>query len=276
MDLTQEVELREPAQRVRSRWHWLLLAILVGAALGWAFSQVRPPMYRAKAILAVSNDYGLTGPLELVVEDRALDRVYQLILADDTLLQAMEELKGTDPSDPAWGDLVALRKRVMLEQRLAGWELTATDRDPVTAARIANAWAAAAIAQLGAAQQHAWKVQELRGAPLMVECFRLLPQPAPEARFWECVTDVPALDPEQQARLRAEVEASRGILPSLSFEWVEHAQPPSGPVVWDRGALVLAGAALGLVAGVWISLVAPRRSVRAPSEPAEDLGAEGI
>jgi hypothetical protein len=260
VDATQEVGLTEPIGRIRSRWHWLLLGVLLGAALAWIFSLLRPPVYRAHATLAISNDYSVTGPLDLVVEDRALDRVYQLILADDTLVMAIEELKRLEPGNPAWQDLRALRQRLSLEPRLAGWELMATDRDPGTAARIANAWAGAAVGQLEGAQEHAWRVVALRAAPVLVECFRLLPQPAPESRYWECVNNAPELTPEQQAILRAEVVASQGILPSLTFAWGEQAEPPGEPVVWDRGLLVLAGATIGLVVGVWTSATTPRRS----------------
>jgi hypothetical protein len=244
--------------------------VLLGAALAWIFSLLRPPVYRAHATLAISNDYGVTGPLDLVVEDRALDRVYQLVLADGTLVMAIEELKRLEPANPAWQDLRALRQRLSLEQRLAGWELMATDGDPSTAARIANAWAAAAVGQLEGAQEHAWQVVELRGTPVLVECFRLLPQPAPESRYWECVSNAPELTPEQQTMLRAEVVASQGILPSLTFAWGEQAEPPDEPVVWDRGLLVLAGATIGLVVGAWISATAPRRS--RPPDPAGDRG----
>ena len=268
MDVTQEVGLTEPVGRIRARWHWLLLGVLLGAALAWIFSLLRPPVYRAHATLAISNDYSVTGPLDLVVEDRALDRVYQLLLADDTLAMVIEDLQRLQPANPTWQDLHSLRQRLSLEQRLAGWELMATDRDPGTAARIANAWAAAAVGQLEGAQEHAWKVVELRGAPILVECFRLLPQPAPELRYWECVSDAPEFTPEQQARLRAEVVASRGILPSLTFAWVAQAEPPDDPVVWDRGLLVLAGATIGLVVGVWISATALRRS-RPHDEPGD-------
>ena len=274
MDVTQEIDLRTPALRVLLRWRWMLLSVLVGAALGLGISLLRPAEYLAQAAIAVSLDPTLTGPLELVVEDRALDRVHQLILSDETLAETLAVLQAEDPTNEAWAGVAALRPRLRLEERLARWELAATDRDPATAARIANAWAGVAVGRLDEARGHAWRVLELRGATHLVECYKRVPQDASEATFWECVASAPGFDPSESAALQAEVQASRGILPSLSFEWVETAMPPSTPVVWDRGLMVLAGAALGLLAGVLLSAFMPERPAAKSTGSAVDRKAE--
>ena len=260
MDLTQEVDLLGPAQRVLARWYWVLLATLVGAALGLGLSLLRPAEYQAQAAIAVSLDPTLNGPLELVVEDRALDRVHQLILGDEVLAETSALLLAEDPTNDSWASAAALRQRVRLEQRLARWELTAWDRDPAAAARLANAWAGVAIERLAEAQAHAWRVLEMRGAPFLVECYKRLPESAPDAEFWECITASAVLAPEESRALQAEFAASRGILPSLSFEWVAAAHAPAAPGIGNRGLMVVAGAVLGLIAGVLVSVLVPLRS----------------
>lgn len=272
MDLTQEVDLTAPAQRVVVRWRWIVLSVLAGAALGLGVSLLRPPVYLAQAAIAVSLDPAVNGPLELVVEDRALDRVHQLILADETLAETVEVLQGEAPANTAWGSVAELRSRLRLEQRLARWELGGIDRDPAIAARIANAWAGVAVARLDEARDHAWRVLELRGSPFLVECYKHRAEDAAEATVWECVSSAPGLDPADSLELQAEVQASRGILPSLSFEWVETAHPPSAPAIWDRGLLVLAGAALGLLAGVLLSAFV---GVRPPAAAANRKTGDG-
>jgi hypothetical protein len=52
-----------------------------------------------------------------------------------------------------------------------------------------------------------------------------------------------------------ETALSRGIVPDLTYELLQEASPPAGPVLWGRGPLVLAGALAGVLLGVGFCLV---------------------
>jgi capsular polysaccharide biosynthesis protein len=86
-NLSRENEIHpiEALNRLLQRWHVVLLGAVIGAVFGSAFSLLVPPHYEAVAAFAVSIEYGRTKPLELVVEDRVLDRVWQLVHAPDIL-----------------------------------------------------------------------------------------------------------------------------------------------------------------------------------------------
>jgi len=119
----------------------------------------------------------------------------------------------------------------------------------------------------GGAQEHAWKVVELRGGS---HPGRVLPPAAPAgagiALLGVCER-CPEFTPEQQAILRAEVVASQASC-FVDLRLGCAGRAARRPVVWDRGLLVLAGATIGLVVGVWISATAPRRS-RPHDEPGD-------
>lgn len=239
--------------RLAQRWPILLAAFLAGCLAGLLFSLVTPPIYQSTAAIAINIDYGRTQPLELIVEDRALDRVWQLLVSDETLLLTLERLQSSEGADEAWESLSALRSHVRLEQRLSRWELHGIHRDPRSAAAIANAWAATSLEQLQQAQMHAWNAVQLQGAPFLVQCFALYPAGVAPDALWECVASGPELTSEAVDVLRAEVEASHGILPNLAYELTESAAVPEKPVLWSRGLLVLAGGIAGLAAAMILS-----------------------
>jgi hypothetical protein len=235
------------------QWPVLIAAFLVGSLLGLLFSLVTPPIYQSTAAIAINIDYGRTQPLELIVEDRALDRVWQFLVSDEMLVLTRERLQSSEGPDEAWESLGALRSHARLEQRLSRWELHGIHRDPPQAAAIANAWAAISLERLQEAQAHAWKAVQLQGAPFLVQCFALHSEGVAPDALWECVASGPELTSEAVDVLRAEVEASHGILPNLAYELTESAGVPEKPVLWSRGLPVLAGGIAGLAVAMIVS-----------------------
>ena len=247
-DAGEEVPIPALIVRIRTRWPVLVGAILVGALGGLAFSAVRVPVYQATAAIAFNIDYGSTARLPLIVEDRVLDRVWQLLVADATIAAVASGLQADGWEEPALTDVAALRRQMRVDQRLARWELNTFDEDPGFAAAVSNAWGSVAIERLAEAQDHAWRALELQASPFVVQCFSEAPEGSLEEAFWACLTAAPGLDPSIVGQLREEMSASRGILPNLSYELVQSATPPVAPVLWDRGVLILSGSLAALVA----------------------------
>ena len=244
----QEYQLSSAWRAIASRWPLLILGFAMGSVLGLLFSVAFPARYQATAALAVNIDYGQSTPLELVVEDRALNRVYQLLISDSVLEAVSAELNSSVGEAPEWENAHSLRRQIRLDQRLARWELVGFSESPESAATIANTWSSVALDRMTKAQDHAWRVLELQALPYLVDCFAVLPEPSTEDVVWQCVSSGPKIEPMQVDELRREIEASHGILPNISFELIESATPPEDPVLWSRGALVLAGGLLGLMA----------------------------
>jgi uncharacterized protein involved in exopolysaccharide biosynthesis len=245
MTAAEEISPLEALNRLLSRWQQILLWAALGALGGLAFSLLVPPRYEAIAAFAVSIDYGRTEPLELVVEDRVLDRVWQLVHAPDILEATAERLRDEHGPDEAWASVESLREHIRLDARLSRWELIGIHRDPRKAAAIANAWYETVLNALQEAWDHAWRAASLQGEAFQVECVAGL-QGLDDQALWQCFAGGPSVEPERLEALKAEVRASRGILPVIQFEGLGGAQVPRRPAACARGLLVLAGGLLGL------------------------------
>lgn len=250
-----DVQPLEAARRLLRRWHWPVLAALVGAACGLAASLALPPRYEAAATLGVNIHYGVTRPLELVVEDRVLHRVSVVILSDSTLEPVLAALTDELRGQRGWDSPAALRRSLRLDRRLTDWNLVAVDEDPALAARLASLWADAALAALSEARRSGWEAALLAGGWFEVTCEAVTPSgPAPESAY-RCRGVPPPLNPTAIAGDLSEALArSRGILPTVSVELAQQAETPERPVARGRGELAGAGGALGLLAGMGLAL----------------------
>jgi len=239
---------------------WWILAIggIVGGLLGLLLGGLRQPIYQAASVLAVNVDYGRTKPLELVVEDRALDRVWALVLSDAVLEATRTRLVESVGEAPDWATLADLRQHIRLDNRLSRWELFGISSTPAHAAAIANAWADVSYQTLVDAQSHAWQAITLQGEAFLVACAQTIPGQAAQV-LWECVASQPGVRPEDVAALRAEIDASHGILPILTFERIQAATEPDDPTLWGRGGLVLSGALTGMLVALAILAIAVSR-----------------
>jgi uncharacterized protein involved in exopolysaccharide biosynthesis len=245
---------------------------MLGAVGAFIFSLLVPPRYEAAAAVAVSVDYTRTEPLELVVEDRALDRVWQLAVSDESIQQAAQQLGAKLGPGEAWASGESLRAHTRLDARLSRWEFIGIHRDPSLSAEIANAWMDTVVERLDEAYDHAWEAALLQGAVFDVTCLGSQ-DGNPEASLWECVAVGPEITPDQVQRLREEIEASHGILPIFSYEIVEWATPPTKAVLWPRGLLLLAGTMSGFLIGVLLTIAKAGlpHTPRDPSSKSQEL-----
>ena len=253
--------------RLLRHWRRLIAFGIAGAVLGYGFSLLRPPVYQAEAVLAIGIDYGRTKPLELIVEDRALDRVYQLLYSDSLLSAARERLQAEQGPNSRWDDVGELRRNLRLEQRLSDWHLIARNGRPELAAAMAGAWAQSAMNALDDASRHAWQAAALQGTVLDVECFSAAPLTSGEDTI-QCLGSGTGLGPVQIEQLLEEIKASHGILPALSYEWARSPAVLSRPEIWDQGQLTFAGAILGVLARIVVLALGEGRRAKFSSTSA--------
>jgi hypothetical protein len=234
------------------RWPILVLAGMLGGLAGWLISLGFAPVYQAEAVISIGIDYGASEPLELVVEDRVLDRVAANLTSDEMMGMVLDQL----PADlKQSNDLQAptdLHPGVKLDRRLSQWHLIARHADPMTARAIANAWAHASLKILEDTSAHAWRVAGLVNAtPYAVDCVlgeSVIATPGPA--LWDCsVTDADFPPEALEGELQNAVRLSRGMLPVVTYELAREADTPGAPVLWARGVLIFVGMMIGLLFG---------------------------
>ena len=252
------VDSRDLLLRLMRRWPWLLMAIIVGGALGLQAATLYPPVYEAVAVVGVGIDYGRTLPLDDEALRHAFDRTREVFLADETLeVVRAAEAQGAHPVSAN-----EVRDSLRLSEIGGGWELGVRAASPDAAARLANAWAAASLEALRVAAEHAWRAAELQSKWYITGCeFQPAATPSMPAA-WACTTAPEEYDPEQTlSALEEEAVLSRGILPSMSFSMLQEATPPGTPLAGSRGMSVLAGLIAGAVVGLMLALAwRPRRA----------------
>ena len=259
----QSFEPTDLIAKLVHRWIWLIASSLLGAAAAFIFSLLIPPRYETEAAIAVNLDYGNLEALELVVEDRVLDRVWQLMVSDETLLQTQTRVESELQPAEKWNSLESFRAHTRLDARLSRWELIGIHNQPEIAQRIANAWMFVVMQRLDEAYEHAWNAAQIEGVNFEVTCISML-SAQNEAVLGDCILSKDDVSEEDLLRFRAEFEASRGILPILSYEAVHEATLPERPVLWGRGLSVFFGGTAGFVIGVLLifAFPLPRRKLQ--------------
>ena len=253
------VDSRDLLLRLIRRWPWLLAAVCLGGLLGLGASGLLPPVYEAVAVVGVGVDYGRTLPLDDEALRHAYDRAREVFLADETL----EVVRAAEAQGAQSATTNELRSSLRLSEIGGGWELGARAASSETAARLANAWAAASVDALQTAVAHAWRAADLQSKWFITGC-ELQPAATPALpAFWTCAAAPQEYDPEQAlTEIEQEAVLSRGILPSMSFPMLQEAEPPGEPLAGSRGMSVLAGLLAGAVVGVIAALGWPFRRAR--------------
>jgi hypothetical protein len=242
---------RDLLARFIRRWPVLVALTIVGGMLGWGAGFLRAPRYQAAAVLDVGFNYALTLPLTRADEGYVRERIRSLLVSDAVLADALSRLQAGAAAEEGISGLDVLRERIQLADRRTTWTFLATAGSPDAAAAIADAWASASQDALREAIVHAWRAAELQAAFFNLGCRLVATETPPDSAIWECGSDRGQAEPEDLAdALRREVELTYGVVPALSVIQLNAASPPSAPVLWGSGTLILAGLILGVVAGL--------------------------
>lgn len=250
--------------RLVRRWYWIALGGLAGAALALILSTTRTPVYQASAALDVGVDYPRTLPIDLLAENRILNRVASFLTSDEMMASIMARLEEEKGPGEAWSSPEELRSRLRLDRKAATWELVGMAESPAEATLLAGTWLEVSVSALDQALSHAWESLRIQSPGLMLVCSELATG-EPEEFFWECLAAGPSLSAEEVAQLREQLELSQGILPIVSYHVRRAAIADPSPIMWGRGPLVAGGALVGLALGTLLAaLVPPRRAAGVP------------
>lgn len=248
---------RQHALTALRRWWWIALAALLGGLAGWGMHSLRPTVYEARFEVLLNLDQVASGELERFEEDTALDAAGAILNGAPVLERvAAQAVAEGLPVTPA--DLAAMSS---VERRRATWMVRLRDRDPARAARLVELWLETGYAALLEAHGHAVQAESLqRRLSGLESCL----QRAAAARPAETLCgrdDLPAVQAEIQslgAALAQERRLARGLTGFVLVGSAEKAAISPQAVANQRGALILAGALIGLVIGVWAGQLSPR------------------
>ncbi len=228
----------EVIENALSRWWLLVILTILGGIVGLFFPVSQPPIYEAEATIAVSIDstqgwmsqydedytFGVTGAL--IASTAVMERVVTRAQAQGLEIQA-----GQFP--------------YYLEIKQSVWKLRVRHTDPQIAAKLANIWAEEAYATLEQSRHHALLAQSLhRQENSLMDCLSSACADYTMIEVQEALRTV-------STQLVDEKNAGNGILPTLMFAFTEEAFPPDQPVAYDRGKMILGGALIGCVIGIW-------------------------
>jgi hypothetical protein len=153
-----------------------------------------------------------------------------------------------------------------LEGKQSVWELSVRDRDPNTAAALANIWVQISTDALNSALTHALQADQIQAQIYGLENCLGGTTPRAVTIQMDCkgysheVIQTMLLD--QTKTLVNEKKLSLGILSVMTFGLVDLAVAPGTPILYGQGGLVLAGAFLGFLVSLW-AVNTPKVSRRA-------------
>jgi uncharacterized protein involved in exopolysaccharide biosynthesis len=241
-----------------SRW-WIVVAVTVlGGIIGWTFHFLYSPVYQATAILTVTMDFP-KGELSQYDKDYAFSAAGVVIDSADVKEQAIKEAQaqGITFSSPP------LKNQMVSEGKQSVWELHVRDRDPQTAAKIANIWAQVANNSLNTALEDAVNADQILNQIYMLEtCLPVTPggigstvknRPTPKECGRYSLTEIQTTIQSWANEFVKEREQSYGILSIMEFSLSSQASAPDEPVIYDQASLTLAGALIGFIASLWLA-----------------------
>lgn len=225
------------------RWWLLVLMMLIGAGIGWIFSQIHPPIYEAQAEITISIDVSRTGTLTGENQDMLIDAAGDIIGAPEVMAALESEL---DP--PAV-------RQFYLERKADRFALRVVGQNPQRIERAAKRWSDLAISALDQASQHVIAADILeRYIRSLTACVEQIPSTftGGEICGLPSINEVQETIAEAGAQYHQEIAGTRGLVPGVRYWLSREARTAEKPVQYNRKYLLLGGALIGFSIGLWL------------------------
>jgi uncharacterized protein involved in exopolysaccharide biosynthesis len=239
---SQEFSPRASLERAFQRWWVIILLTALGGIAGWALHFTRPPVYEATAVITANMNFQKV-KLTLHEEDYAFNAAGAIGTSTDVMDQIIVASQaGGFPID-----MNQLSDQMTMERKQSVWELHIRNRDPQTAAKLANLWAENTVNSLDAALGHAVLADQIQAQ-------------IDTLTGSQSSSGAPGLSPENQTalqnltdKLAQEQKLSRGVISIMKFTLSESARIPQKPALYNLADLVLAGASIGFIISLWVA-----------------------
>ncbi|MCL4562646.1 MAG: hypothetical protein M1281_18800 [Chloroflexi bacterium] len=237
--------------RALDYWWLIVILTIAGGVAGWGIHRLLLPEYEARAVISVSINYSQTGQLTQFEEDRALDMVGGLVQSTPVLDAIAKQAQASQIQVSA----ADLTRMGFWQRNEYVWVLKLRSRSPTDAQTLTNLWADEAYHQLNTAYQHALNAQNLqRYLNSLESCLSntAASRPVLNPCNMSSLADLQTQLQSTGTAMYNELKASRGISPALSFDLSQKASLPVQPAAYGMNSLVLAGALIGFVVGIWL------------------------
>jgi len=249
--------LKEDLDYTLRNWWLLVLLMLAGVAAGWGFSLLNPPWYEARAEITVNIDISRTGTLTGENQDMLIDAVGDIIGSPIVMQSVQKKLE--PPAIQA----------VYLERKADRFALRVVGRSQPQVLELAEIWSGLAINTLDQASQHVIAAEILeRYLDSLIECVRQAPSTGVSAQICNLPSfaEIQLIIKEAGEELQQEKKAALGLIPGIRYWLSQPAQLSTQVVQYNRKYLLLGGAFIGLVLGIWfLHLRLPERLKRSRS-----------
>jgi tetrahydromethanopterin S-methyltransferase subunit B len=260
--IMDEFSPREYFEKAFAYWWLVVVFAMLGALAGWLVHLRQPPLYDAQARITLSFDYGKTGVVPEYDQDKAYAAVGALVdstaIKDAALKQMQDQGIQVDAN--------TFYQNASVERLGSYWELRVRYPDPQTTAAIANTWLDVSYKQIEVALEHAIQVDNLETYLNDLEtCVQRSVAVSPS--YAGCSTgDVKTIQAQMQtigAQIYQEKLASQGLISALGVASTQRATVPTRPSVLGLNLLILSGALIGFLMGVWVAgFLLPGRAAR--------------
>lgn len=226
-------------------WPLIVIGMLLGTAAAWGFSRAAQPLYEARAEITLNIDLTRTGILTQEETDMAINAAGSIIDSADLRARLLADAQAQGVALTAED----YPQAAFLERKAESYALRVLLPDPAQAAWLADHWAELAEADLQTAAEHALAADALQN---YIDGLTSCLQQAADSGAANC-PGLPAIQAALQESgdaLLAERQAARALFPGLRASLTRSAQTPSQPVNFNRKWMLLAGALLGLLAGI--------------------------
>ncbi|GIV63573.1 MAG: hypothetical protein KatS3mg045_0912 [Bellilinea sp.] len=233
------------------RYWWLIVVLMTaGVILGWIIFQIQPPLYEARAEIALNVDLSRTGTLSDTNQDILINTTGRVMataaIMDDLKQQAMKT---------GWLSPTGNPQRVFfIERKAESFILRVQHRNPQAALELTDRWSELALRALESASLSALHAEQLeRYLDGLTVCLQqqtsggMEIHPCPFKDLQQLQTEITKTgEAIQNARANA-----RGLIPGIRFVLTQPAALLPEPVQFQRSTYLLAGALAGLVAALF-------------------------
>jgi hypothetical protein len=256
----QEFSPYQTYRTILRRWWLVVLCILLGGIFGLVLHGLRPTLYEAETFLTASLNF-------------PTDEFYTQYEEDYAFTVAAAHI---DPLGIASSLVPALRaegypittdeflRQASMERMQASWALRYRSPDPELASAVVDLWLSQAYEKLVILRNHSLQAQSYyRQLRFLNVCYRyalislteMLTYP-PDYQLVCIFPSTEKIHDEQLSASRlfaAELRLSRGMNPYFVVDIPDTAETQVYRTAYDRNLMVLAGALVGFVAGLWLA-----------------------